>query len=388
MKQLALISISLLLASCASTSADLSSDVFVSGSELGFEAGSSVIFSEFFLGDSVDQRAVEISNYGERDIDLAEYEVIIFHGSATSPEYRIPLSGTLEPNKSYVIKYDKADSILKFDLSTPDFVTNGTWPLALLHNGKTVDVLGWIGNQLSFASDDTVRKNEYRVGREHSEPYDWISFSDGKFDRLGSPDCPYDEATLIQGPRLTQEDFDRPYVAYGETGAGGAVEVSLGYVGDGDTTTFDDLPSDLIARGYSGDSFRYQNIDTPEIDHGSYISAGPWGYPAKYWNNAILRNAKHIVIQSVLDSSLTETYGRLIGYVWYSNLSNPKPEDYINLNHLTIVEGYSKIAFDGGKTSKMSYNGISYYRYFEDANNRGLRDGYKVFGEKDPDFAY
>lgn len=391
------------LASCQSASLASSSDAFsspvessvpesISSSitdEIEFEAGSKVIFSEFFIGDSVSQRAVEISNYGEEVANLDEYEVACFHGNATKPEYRFRLQGTLKANSAYVVRYSESDTITKFDLSTPDFMSNGTWPVALLHNGKAVDVLGRIGDQLEFAFDDFVRKNEFRIGREHSELYDWISYPNSDMSHLGDPSCPLSEAELLEGPKLTQEDLNAPYVIPNtQLGGGGAKEVRLASVGDGDTTTFSGLPSDLVSLGYSGDSFRYQNIDTPEVDHGSAISADPWGYPAKRWNNAILRGAKHILIQSVLNSSITENYGRLIGFVWYSNLQNPSPGDYINLNYQTILEGYSKIAFDGGKTMKMLSRGIPYYRYFEDANHRGIRDGYKVFGEKDPDFAY
>ena len=401
MKRLLALSI-LALASCSNASLASSSDAFSSpnedsldvssasaSDEIEFEPGSKVIFSEFYVGDSVRQRAVEISNYGTEAVDLSEYEIACFHGDAKAPEYRFSLSGTLQGNSAYVVRYSESDTILHYDLSTPSFVSDGSWPVALLHLGKAADVLGRIGDQLEFAFDDFVRKNEYRIGREHSELYDWIAYGQNDQSNLGNPSCPLSEAEILEGPKLTQSDLDAPYVLSGtELGGGGAKEVKLGYVGDGDTTTFTGLPSDLVRLGYSGDSFRYQNIDTPEIDHGSSISAGPWGYAAKYWNNDILRNAKHILIQSVRNASITETYGRLIGYVWYSNLTNPKPEDYINLNHQTILMGYSKVAFGSEKSLRMLSRGIPYYRYFEDANYRGLRDGYKVFGEKDPDFAY
>ena len=353
-----------------------------------FKEGSKVMFSEFYLGESVTERAVEVSNYGEATIDLGQYRIIIFHGGALEPEYDIPLSGSLGPSASYVVRYSESVGITQYDLSTPDFVTNGTWPVALVHQGNIVDVLGTIGHQLTFADGTIVRKNEYRVARFSSEPYDWITYPRADMSHLGSSSCPLSEQEILEGPKLTAEDFARPYVGEGVLGGGGAVEVSLGYVGDGDTTTFDDLPYSLIERGLDGDSFRYQNIDTPEIQHGTSINAEPWGYAAKRWNNNILRNAKHIVIQSVLNSNITETYGRLIGYVWYSNVQNPQPGDYINLNHQTILEGYSKIEFSGSKTTRMLSKGISYYDYFVDANNRGLRDGYKVFGEIDPEFAY
>lgn len=373
--------------SSSETSSSISSSE--SSSELLFESGSEVLINEFYLGESVSERALEIANFGDASVDLSPYEVLVFHGDETEAEYRIPLSGTLEPQSTFVLKYTGATSIEAFDMESGDFITNGTWPVALSKQGKVVDVLGYIGNQLSFATGDLVRKNEFRQGREQIEPYDWIAYPSGDQSHLGQLDCPLSEDEILQGPKLTASDFELPYLDLNTNlGGGGAREVSLDYVGDGDTTTFGNLPAELSERGYDGDSYRYMNIDTPEIQHGTSIDEQPWGVAAKNWNNRILRNASHILIQSVLGNSITETYGRLLGYVWYTNKANPSPSDYINLNYMTILEGYSTVQFSGAKTKNMLSRGISYYDYFVDANNRGLRDGYKVFGEKDPNFDY
>lgn len=390
---------SLLLVACATpdgsessadqTTSESSSGVFSSSIESSSEflEGSNVLFSEFYLGSSVGTRAVEISNYGTEDIDLSEYQIEIYHGNALEPEYRIPLpKKTLEPMGAFVVAYEGNAEPVEADLLSKDLVCNGSWPLALIHNGQRVDTLGQIGNGQLFAEGVIRRKNERRTGRDRLFLYDWIHFDAMDASNLGNSVCPVSLERMNVGPLLTQEDFDTPYMdETGEKGLGGAVEVGLGSLGDGDTTTFV-YPSELSK--FRGSSFRYQNIDTPEVQHGNSIQAQPWGYAAKYWNNDILRSAKHIVIQSVKGGYLTETFGRMLGYVWYTNKTNPEPEDYRNLNFETVREGYSKVAFSSVASDKMKSDGVSYYAYFRDAHYGAEEKGIKVHGEKDPSFSY
>jgi hypothetical protein len=94
------------------------------------------------------------------------------------------------------------------------------------------------------------------------------------------------------------------------------------------------------------------------------------------------------MVQSVKGGDLTETYGRLLGFVWYTNVSDPKPEDYVMVNHDIVEAGFSKIAFSGVATSQMNYRDLSYYAYLVDANNYAAKLGLKVHGETDPNFNY
>ena len=85
---------------------------------------------------------------------------------------------------------------------------------------------------------------------------------------------------------------------------------------------------------------------------------------------------------------LTETYGRLLGYVWYTLEENPTPSDYHNLNFETILNGYSNVAFSSVASDTMKSDGVSYYSYFLDADHGAEEQGIKIHGEKDPDFDY
>lgn len=350
---------------------------------------SPLLFSEFYLGSSAATRAVEISNYGDQGVLLSAFSIKIFKGNSLAPTYEIPLPDViLEPNEAYVIAYSKNDEPVDADLYSDDLVTNGAWPMGLYRGDTRVDTLGTIGYDVAYCTGSIVRKNERRIGREYSRPYDWVRYDASDASHLGDSACPVSQSRLSQGPLLTQEEFDTPYCTEnGLYGMGGVLEVGLVSLGDGDTTVFS-YPSELTSLGYAGKSFRYQNIDTPETQHGNTIQAQPWGYAAKKWNNDILRSAKHILIQSVKGGYLTETYGRLLGYVWYTNEENPSPSDYRNLNFETILNGYSNVAFSSVASDTMKSDDVSYYSYFLDADHGAEELGIKIHGEKDPDFNY
>jgi endonuclease YncB( thermonuclease family) len=355
-----------------------------------FEADSPLIFNEFAVGSSPISRAVELANIGTASLDLSSYSIGIYKGTSQSITYRVSLSGSLAPKSVYVIADSGSDAsfVKKANATSDQLINNGTYPMVLLHGEKRVDTLGVPGYQTAWgAACSLVRKNEYQVGRAVFEPYDWVPFTADNLSYLGVLACPMSEARLLQGPKLTQTDLDAPYISNSQ-GGGGCLPVTVSYYGDGDTTDFN-YPAELNAMGYEdGHAFRYQNIDTPEIQHGDYIQAQPWGYAAKTFNNDLLRNATHILIQSVKGGDLTETYGRLLGFVWYTSVANPAPSDYINLNHATVLAGFSKIAFSGVATSQMNSEDLSYYSYLVDANDYAAKLGLKVHGETDPDFNY
>lgn len=377
--------------SLSSLTSGNSSSSAASGLQLpAYEADSALIFNEFAVGSSPISRAVELANIGTTSLDLSAYSIGIYKGTAQSLTYKIPLNGTLASGKTFVVvdSGSDADFISKADLLSPNLINNGTYPMVLLHGEKRVDVLGNPGFQTNWGgSCSLVRKNEFRYGAETFQANDYVAFTANNLAYLGVLDCPLSQTDLLAGPHLTQADLDAPYILNGQ-GGGGALPVSVAYYGDGDTTDFN-YPDELNAMGYEdGHAFRYQNIDTPETQHGNYIQAQPWGYAAADFTNGILRNAKHLMVQSVKGGDLTETYGRLLGFVWYTNVSDPKPEDYVMVNHDIVEAGFSKIAFSGVATSQMNYRDLSYYAYLVDANNYAAKLGLKVHGETDPNFNY
>lgn len=363
----------------------------MASSSVPFVSDSPLIFNEFVSGTSANDRALELANISANPVSLNDYSIGIYRGDSASITYSLALTGALASHETYVIASDSsnADYQAKADLVSSQLINNGTYPMVLLKNGVLADVLGVPGYQTNWGNKaDLVRKNEYQKGQANFQSDDWVYYAMDDLSHLKSYACPLNDERLLEGPHLTSEDFKRPYAVSSTVGGGGVYEVSVAYYGDGDTTDFD-YPDGLNALGFEdGHPFRYQNIDTPEIQHGTSIQAQPWGYPAKSFNNAILRKAAHILVQSVNGGTLTETYGRLLGFVWYTDVASPSPKDYTLLNHLTVKEGYSKVAFSGVATSLMMSDGLSYFSYLVDANAYAEKHHLKVHGESDPSFSY
>ncbi len=380
--------------SAASSSVSSSSVSSSSLSEEGsyvFEEGSPLIFNEFDGGSSAINRAVELANISDATLDLSLYTIAIYRGDSSKPTYRLPLTGSLSAHGVYVIVSDTSEEFFKAkaDLVSSMLINNGTYPMILLQGEKRLDTLGFPGYQTSWGyKSSIVRKNEFQIGRDTFIPDDWVYYAADEVSHLRSYSCPLSEDELLLGPHLDDSAFSLPYIGKDGLGTGGVAEVTVTYYGDGDTTDFA-YPSEINNAGYEdGHAFRYQNVDTPETQHGSYIQAQPWGYAAKDFTNGILKKAAHILVQSIAGGELTETYGRLLGFVWTSEVSHPSAKDYILLNHEIVVNGYSKVAFSGVATSQMVSNGLSYYSYLLDGNNHAARLGLKVHGEKDPNFSY
>lgn len=353
---------------------------------------SPIIFSEVIKSTSAYDRALEIANISNETQSLDSFSVNIYPNNETKPIQIIPLSGELEPNETLVIAHSlaKDEIISKADIIIEDLKVDGTWPISLKMDGKVVDVLGIIGYQNDYASKaDLVRKKEFFVNRNIFNPYDWIKYPEYETSFLGNLDITLTNEEMLEGPKLSKENFERPFIVDGK-GTGGAVEVNLGYVGDGDTTTFR-FPSSVTGEYVSSsESVRYLGINTPEIQHGDYIDAQPWGYEAKEYNNNILRNAKHFVIQTAVNGAIRETYGRFLAFVWYSNEENPSYEDYTLLNFEMVREAYAFQLWmePSHYVDPNVYEKISYRSLFDNAELKAKNEGKRIHGETDPNFVY
>lgn len=339
-----------------------------------FVSDSKLIFSEIVTDNNVANRALEIANIGSTDIDLTDYSVSIFRNGVNSPSEVISLSGNLRKEQTYVIAYSGADEEIKnkANLITDSYMNDGTFGMLLTYKkDKYVDVLGTPGYSYDYAKGVTmVRKKEYFVTDSLFNAYSYIKYPVGTISTLGSLDV-ISESNLLNGPKLTTIDENSSFALNNVTGGGGIIKVSVtGYI-DGDTTRFN-YGNSLSDYGISGNlSTRYYGINTPEIAHRSDEVSDPYGDEAKAFTDNMLKNAKSIIIQSVRNSSLHETYGRMLGYVWISNVNNPSLEDYELLNFRIVQNGFSNVGFlsRSNNINDMIYNDISYAEYLFDAEN-------------------
>ena len=369
--------------SSSSGSVDSSSNSGGSSAEF---VGGDLIFSELYVGEVYADRAFELANVGKEELDLSKYTVKVFRDAGAEnpvPTETIKLSGHLSPNKACVVAYDGASQVIldKANIIVNNFLNDGTFPMTINNSdGDIVDYLGYPGYFYDVANHaDTVRKVECLSASTFSA-YDWIRYPVSCLDNLGNLNC-LDNDTIYNGPKLSQKDFDNPYVVDGH-GGGGCLKVTLSSTIDGDTTRFN-FGNSLAAYDISGTyPMRYYGINTPELPHGGN-PADPYGYEARDFTNSIINSSKHFVVQSVRGYSLTETYGRMLGYVWVSNLNNPQPEDYVLLNHYILLNGYARVGHidRGGYNDYMLYNGISYTEYLYDAQQYAIKNKLHIFEE-------
>ncbi len=80
----------------------------------------------------------------------------------------------------------------------------------------------------------------------------------------------------------------------------------------------------------------------------------------------------------------------MLAYVWYSNVENPEPSDYIMLNFVMVREGYAWLYFANESLTNdtMFYKQLAYTNFMRNAEIRAENLGIKIHGEKDPNFNY
>lgn len=337
-------------------------------------ASDKLLITEINTGTTIANRAVEISNIGDEDINLLGYTIEVYRSYSNISTESIPLAGVISAHSSYVIAYSGAsiDIRNKAQLVTADYLNDGTFPVSLNYYEEVIDCVGMIGFNYDFAKNAVlVRKQEYFVQSQTFDDYKWVRYPTNSIYTLGNYDCVSDEI-LSKGPKLSQEDFLKPFCTSADNGTGGVIKVTLSWTSDGDTTGFNYGYDYSEFDVYGSLSTRYYGVNTPEIAHSAGEVSDPYGDEAKEFTNAILRSSRSFLVQSVNGYNIHETYGRMLGYVWVSDKSNPNPEDYQLLNFLIVRNGFSHPAFlnrSADYNSLMTYQGVSFVEYLFDAEN-------------------
>ena len=169
-----------------------------------------VIFSEIVEGSS-ENRALELYNKSDKEVDLSKYSIDI---QLMSGVKTINLEGKLSPKTTYVITYSNSNEELKSkaDLISDNLMFNGSQPLQLKKENKVVDVLGTFDTVYDYNKNITLtRKVEFLEGRVTFDEYDWIRYNLDNYKYLGLIEPSLTNEELLEGPKLTEEDFNRPY---------------------------------------------------------------------------------------------------------------------------------------------------------------------------------
>lgn len=158
---------------------------------------SELFFSEYIEGSSFN-KAIEIYNGTEQNVDLSQYTVELYSNGATESTNSTTLSGSLESGDVCVIANSSSDQAIK-DLADAEengvINFNGDDVLILKRDGTIIDVFGKLGEKASWGGvtkDKTlVRKSSITVGdddpdNEFDPSIEWNVYDKNTFDYLGS----------------------------------------------------------------------------------------------------------------------------------------------------------------------------------------------------------
>lgn len=165
------------------------------------QAHAATFISEYVEGSS-NNKAIEIINTGEGNVDLSLCELLRYsNGSASGVS--IPLSGTLSPDSVHVVCNTNfsAAAIAVCDQTSGSLSFNGDDAMELRCDGLTLDVIGQIGSdpgsewgsgQASTKDNTICRKSSVTEGDvDGSDAFDpageWVGFPRDTFSGLGDP---------------------------------------------------------------------------------------------------------------------------------------------------------------------------------------------------------
>ena len=347
-----------------------------------------IFISEFYSGEDADDCVVELGTSSKEEWSLEGIKVN-FYGSKNL-SYTLDLSNkTISyENPILIINKDSPfDATSAESIKLDDNYLYGSYYLEIVNSeDEIIDCVGYKGFNISYVRNQSmVRLSEKFKPTGTFDELNYIKVKAGEAKYLNNLESPISENELLTGPRLSEDVYGDYLFQENNSAKGGYLSVTVKSLGDGDTTFFN-FPADS---GVSSDeSMRYLLIDTPEIDHGpnGNVDAEPWGNKAKKVNNEKLTSAKGIIVQSNRDFPLHENYGRLLGYVWYTNSDDTNDlSSYRLLNFEMVKDGLAKFS-DREIFETMFYGDIYYFDYLRYAYNYAKKLGVYIHGQTDPDF--
>jgi hypothetical protein len=158
-----------------------------------------LFFSEYLEGTG-NNKALEIYNPTEEEIDLSIYEIWIYANGSADPTGTISLSGALPSGETFVVCNAGADEdILQVaDLLTGSINFNGDDALQLVNDGAGIDVIGFIGEAPAegywyttngSTQDHTLVRGATEGSATTSWPLsagEWVAYDSDSFQFIGN----------------------------------------------------------------------------------------------------------------------------------------------------------------------------------------------------------
>lgn len=173
------------------------------------------------------------------------------------------------------------------------------------------------------------------------------------------------------GPYLSDSYQDIDYTSP----RGGYFNVELVRCTDGDTAKFS-YPDDIyeVITNYAK-SVRFLSIDTEETYTGGEEE---WGKPASVYTCSLLTTAESIIIQTDPSYSLTDTYGRLLGWVW---AKFPGETEYFLVNYMIVKQGLAQIKYETTSNEQLMYDNLTYSEWMHQALDYAVMNEIAQWGD-------
>lgn len=322
------------------------------------QAASQLLISEYVEGSSYN-KAIELYNPGDTEIDLTNYSLVTFTNGAdrnTGTVTELKLSGTIEAKSTYVIANKNASEAVlsKAQLTTGSAVMNfnGDDTIVLFHSydnttkdGEVQDSIGQIGvapgtnfgTGVSTLDMTLVRTNELMSGDTNIEDVyhpnqQFIALPKDSFEELGK----FSDNVVAPPTEVAKDEYN----------------VKVLRVVDGDTIKI--TPSIM-----GSDTIRFVNMDTAETYHlTSYdenLIKSDLNHNQKYYGE-LAKKALNDKLTAGMDITvkvnkdhITDDYGRVLGQVI-------RTSDNVNINLEMVRQGYAATYFIWPVLSMEDYN--------------------------------
>lgn len=174
-------------------------------------AHADIYFSEYIEGSS-NNKAIEIYNSGDTDVNLTGYKVEMYFNGNSTPAATINLTGTIAAKGVFVLAQSNSTSAI---LNVANQTSSASWyngddAIVLKNGADVIDSIGQLGvdpgtewgNALTSTADNTLRrKSSVTTGRTSAtaafDPaVEWDGYANDSFDDLGK----YDGGTIVVPP--------------------------------------------------------------------------------------------------------------------------------------------------------------------------------------------
>ncbi|WP_286235446.1 ExeM/NucH family extracellular endonuclease [Thalassotalea sediminis] len=165
---------------------------------LSTTASADILISEYIEGSSYN-KAIELFNTSESNVDLTNYQIEIYFNGKSVVGRTIDLSGSVAAKNTFVVAHTDIDLSATTDLKTGNLLFNGDDAIVLKKNGIIIDSIGKVGQDpgsqwgtsLTSTKDNTLIRNA-TISTGDINPFDdfnpadqWQGYDNNTLENLG-----------------------------------------------------------------------------------------------------------------------------------------------------------------------------------------------------------